>query len=302
MSNFYGKSKQRNYFEGWYFKQQNRKESVALIPAFHVNNDGESSASLQVITDEQAYNIDFQTDEFYADSKKLSINLGECTFSQNSCKLDLRSDECTLSGDLYFGPFAPLAYDIMGPFSMIPFMECRHSVFSMSHRVDGLLTINGKQFLFENSCGYLEGDRGVSFPKKYIWTHCNFEGNSIMLSVAEIPFGVFNFIGSVGFIYLNGKEHRIATYLGVKLLHISNDTVVLRQGKLILKIKMLKQNSHPLHAPQSGSMHRTIHESVSCTVHYTCSIDGETVFDFVSEQASFENNWDNSEPIKQRIK
>lgn len=42
----------RGYFKGWYFKQQNDTDTVALIPAFHTDDCGNSSASLQVITAE----------------------------------------------------------------------------------------------------------------------------------------------------------------------------------------------------------------------------------------------------------
>lgn len=66
-------------------------------------------------------------------------------------------------------------------------MQCRHSVFSMGHRVDGQLTINGQVYHFQNDMGYIEGDCGSSFPERYIWTQCSFPNGSLMLSVADIP-------------------------------------------------------------------------------------------------------------------
>ena len=48
----------------------------------------------------------------------------------------------------------------------IPFMECRHSVWSMRHLVNGELSVNGKRYSFQNALGYWEGDRGSSFPKE----------------------------------------------------------------------------------------------------------------------------------------
>lgn len=299
MINFYGKKRRSGYFEGWYFKQQSNRETVALIPAFHVSEDGEPSSSLQVITNARSFNIKFPARAFVADGSKPFIRLNKCFFSPTGCKIDVRSSDCDISGSLRFGPFTTPRYNIMGPFSVIPFMECHHSVVSLSHSVDGALIINGRRFAFNNGQGYIEGDSGSSFPKRYVWTHCGWDGNSIMLSVADIPFGRFSFIGCTGFIFINGKEHRIATYLGAKLLHISDDTILLRQGSLLLKIKMLKANSFLLNAPHRGSMTRRIHESVSCPVQYTCSIGGRMLLSFTSEQASFENNWRNiDESIK----
>ena len=293
MNNVYGIGKHRRYFEGWYFKQQNKSQVLALIPAFHVNKAGQASASLQVITDARTYNIDFHVRSFHVNRKKFLISLDNCTFSEYGCRLDVRGKDCTLRGKLHFGPFTSPLNDIMGPFRLVPFMECRHSVFSLFHRVDGSITIDGRQFVFENGSGYVEGDRGVSFPKRYLWTQCIWNSNSIMLSIADIPFYGRTFAGCIGFVYVNGKEYRIATYCGVKLLHVSNHAVILKQGDLMLKIKLLQSRCHSLHAPREGSMSRTIQECVLGSVEYTCSIGKKALFHFVSGQASFESNWGN---------
>lgn len=288
---FYGKNRLRNYFEGWYLKQQNQEETVALIPAFHADSAGKASASLQVITATQSYNIDFPAESFRADRKKLSVHLGRSVFSEQGCSLDVRTPGCAIRGRLRFDRLTPPRGDIMGPFRFVPFLECRHSVFSLRHCVNGALNINGKPYLFENGSGYLEGDRGRSFPRRYLWTQCSWEGNSLMLSAAEIPYAGTSFTGCTGFLFLNGKEFRIATYCGAKLLAVGNDGILIRQKGLTLKIRLLEGHGLSLNAPQSGSMARTVRESISCRVHYACSAEKGTLFDFISGQASFENDW-----------
>ena len=291
MTSFPRAGQARPYFEGWYLKQQNGRETLALIPAYHVDQAGAASASLQVVADSQAYTIPFPGSAFSIDRQQRRLRLGDCLFSPAGCQVAARWEDCCLEGALRFGPLNPPAYDIMGPFCLAPFLECRHSVFSLLHGVEGCLTVNGKQFRFENGPGYWEGDRGVSFPKRYIWTQCSWGHNSIMLSVAEIPFGPFSFVGCVGFIFFNGKERRIATYRGVKLLQLQDDAVLLRQGRLVLQIQMLAAKTQLLPAPEQGRMSRAIRESLSCPVRYACRVGGIPLFDFVSEQASFENNW-----------
>lgn len=292
MRSFYGKEKRRSYFEGWYLKHQSETQTVSLIPASHVDRAGRASASLQVITDSQTHSMHFPAHQFYADQSRFLVRLEDSVFSQRGCKLNIRTRDCTLQGTLRYGPFTPPAYDIMGPFAIVPFMECRHSVFSLYHRVNGEISINGEVFRFNNGSGYMEGDRGMSFPRRYLWTQCCWKRNSIMLSVADIPFCGCHFIGCIGFIYLNGQEHRLATYCGVRLLQIKSDSIVVRQGDITLKAELLESNSHPLRAPQSGGMTRTIHESASCRVRYTCLIGKKPILDFVSNRASFENCWD----------
>ena len=55
-----------------------------------------------------------------------------------------------------------------------------------------------------------------------------------MLSIADIPFGAFRFTGVIGVVLLNGKEYRIATYLGATAVKITPEEIVVRQGNYIL--------------------------------------------------------------------
>ena len=154
MHGFHGNGKRRSYFEGWYFKQQNEEDTVAFIPAFHVNASGQASASLQVITNEGSCYVGFPKQAFHASQKQLLLHLGDCVFSSNGCDLNIDEKECTLHGALRFGAFTPPAYDIMGPFRFVPFMQCRHSILSLHHQVDGRLTINGKNIHIQNGSGF----------------------------------------------------------------------------------------------------------------------------------------------------
>lgn len=281
----------RRYFEGWYLKQQNDAETLALIPAYHADNSGAASASLQVIADDCAHNVPLPAQAFSLDRKKRVLRLAGCTFSRDGCALDLRSDGCAIRGALQFvSPVSP-RYDIMGPFAAVPWMECRHSVFSLFHRVNGALSLNGREYRFDGGAGYMEGDRGTSFPRRYVWTQCALGGDSIMLSVADIPFGPLHFVGIVGFVYIRGRECRVATYRGARPVDIRDDFVSVRQGRLLLTVEVLRANAHALRAPHRGDMARTIHESAACTARYSCFWDGKQLFQRVSERASFEGNW-----------
>ena len=192
-----------------------------------------------------------------------------------------------------FGAFTPIKYDIMGPFRFVPFMECRHSVLSMYHTVDGVIEINGEKFVFDGDVGYIEGDRGHSFPKNYAWTQCFFDGGSLMLSVADIPFGPAHFTGIIGVIHSGGKERRIATYLGAKASKISDGEIVIKQRKTIFTAKLIEKHAHPLYAPVGGKMTRIIRESASCRAYYKLEEDGKTVLELESEKASFEYEYPN---------
>lgn len=276
---------QKDYFKGWYFKCSNKNQTIAMIPAFHWNN-GQKTVSLQIITDEKAYCIPFSNLTYH--NKPLYIQIGNSVFSEKGMKLNIKTDQLTVQGFLKFSKIFPIQYDIMGPFKFVPFMQCSHSVYSMKHQVHGQITVNGQIISFQNGIGYIEGDCGTSFPKRYIWTQCHFQNNSIMLSVADIPMFGFHFTGIIGIVLLNGKEYRIATYLGAKVKYIGKNIVTVQQGYFQLTVKLLKNNAHPLFAPINGLMCRTIHESASCKAYYRFSYKDQIICEFTSDRASFE--------------
>lgn len=288
MNERFGGKKHRGYFQGWYFKQQNGRDTVALIPAFHTDHEGRASASLQVITGTGTCRAEFPASAAGGGAQRLPVRLGHSVFSPGGCVLDLRTEELSLRGRLRYGPLTPPAGDIMGPFRFVPFLECRHSVFSLRHTVCGTVLINGTPTVFQNGSGYLEGDRGVSFPRRYLWTQCLHGEDSVMLSAAEIPLCGGVFPGCVGFVYTGGREYRIATYRGARILDVSGRSLLLRQGALTVGAELLKACFLPLRAPHAGGMTRTIRESAACRVRYTFVVQGRTVLDFVSEQAGFE--------------
>lgn len=279
------KVRNKGYFKGWYFKCCNGDKTVAFIPAYH-RSHSITSASLQIITDDNACSIPFQRLEYT--EKPLSVKTGDCVFSEKGITLHYQSNGYRMEGSLRFRALSPIAYDIMGPFALVPFMQCRHGIHSMSHRIDGQITLNDQLFDFHNGIGYIESDRGCSFPKRYIWTQCCFENGSLMLSVADIPMPGFHFTGIIGVVQLNGREYRIATYLGAGIKRIDERSVTVKQGGYEFTAELLEKNTHSLFAPANGDMNRVIHESASCKARYRLSCKNEVLCDFISENASFE--------------
>lgn len=282
----------RDYFCGWYFKCQSEQQTFAVIPAMHRNN-GTESYSIQVITEQNSWNVRFPSAKFRQRKGGMYIAIGENLFCEQGLKLKLHTPDLSVDGELRFGPLSPIRYDIMGPFRYVPFMECRHSVLSMKHTVNGTLLLNGSTYSFRDTIGYLEGDRGRSFPKEYAWTQCNFEDGSLMLSVADIPLGRLHFTGIIGVIQRRGKEYRLATYLGAKAIRIGGREIVVRQGESVLTVRLLEKTLYPLRAPDSGAMTRTIRENIACRASYCFQQNGQTLFSFETSKASFEYEYPN---------
>ena len=274
-----------SYFYGWYYRCQSDTQTLAIIPSVHKTKDGDHCA-IQLIMDAEAFHVPFPYRDFRKDRSQIEI--GSNRFEDAGIHLDIHTPELHAIGDLRFGPFSPLRYDIMGPFRYVPFIQCRHSVFSMKHTVHGEISINGMPYIFRDATGYMEGDRGHSFPKEYLWTQCSFPEGSLMLSVADIPFGPFRFTGIIGIVHLHGKEYRIATYLGAKPVRITPGKIIVRQGNFTLTIEPEAFSGHPLQAPVGGAMHRTIYEHPSCKVYYRFEINRKTLLELDAPNAAFE--------------
>ena len=214
---FHGGNKASPYFEGWYFKCQTRDRcSLALIPAMHICADGQRSASIQVITENQAWWLEYPATAFTASRDSLRIVIGKNSFSEDGLLLDIEQDGLSVHGRVCFGPFQSLKSDVMGPFRWLANMECAHSVISMKHSLQGQLELNGSVLDLRGGTGYIEADRGRSFPADYLWTQCMWGDCSLMLSVATIPLGKLRFTGCICAIIMNGQAYRIATYRGRK--------------------------------------------------------------------------------------
>lgn len=273
------------FFYGWYMKCQSDTQTLAVIPAVH-STWNKRTCSIQVITDQGAWTVMFDADSYR--QTKNGIFIGKNRFGRQGIRLAIRTTDLSIVGKLDFGPLSPLKYDIMGPFAFVPFMECRHSVRSMRHLVSGTVRINEQKYSFQNALGYWEGDRGRSFPKEYLWTQCCFPDGAFMLSVADIPMAGIHFTGMIGVILWQGKEYRIATYLGARAVQIQSKAVRVIQGNMELDARLLEASGRPLKAPAKGDMVRTIHESASCRAFYRFRIGSRTLFAFETDRASFE--------------
>lgn len=287
MKYFYGTNRKAPYFEGWYFKLQAKDgRGIALIPAFHID-----SASLQIITAGKSWWLEYPVTAFAAAEKALKISVGQNQFTGKGISLNIRQKDLVLQGALRFGPLLPLQSDIMGPFRFFSGMECSHGVISMAHSLEGRLTLNGEVLDFSGGVGYIETDRGRSFPGAYLWTQCVWQesyANSLMLSIASIPLPVGKFTGCICAIIHNGQEYRLATYRGVRILRWSRNGAVIRQGKYRLEVELPEAQGQPLLAPVEGNMGRTIHENLHTTMRYRFWCGNTLLFDHTDSRGSFE--------------
>lgn len=294
MEFFHGANRTGPYFEGWYLKHQNRRgQALALIPAFHIDSAGRRSASLQVISNHGAWWLEYPDAQFRAGQKQFQVQIGPSRFSCRGIDLHIEREGLSLHGALRYGPFTALRSDIMGPFWLLAGMQCSHGVLSMGHSLQGTLYLNGEAVDFFNGLGYIETDRGRSFPSAYLWTQCVWDGpeqGSLMLAAATVPLPVGSFTGCICSVFYQGREYRLATYRGAKLEAWSPSGAAIRQGRYRLEAELLAAQGQALHAPVDGRMERTIHESLCAQMRYSFWRGKDLLFQHTDRSASFEHS------------
>lgn len=304
---FQGHPKKKHYFEGWYYKQvcKNTNQVIAFIPGISLN-DNDPHAFIQVIVSPhiQTYYFDFPIESFHYQEEPFQIQIGPNYFTNDRIELDLKKGCDFFIGQLHYTNLRPIQTsfitpNIMGYFAYIPNMACNHGVISMHHTVSGELKTKDNTLNFSRDIGYMEKDWGTSFPEKYIWLQANHFGNtqdSLMASIATIPFGVTTFKGHLANLHVDGDEYRFATYNGSKIISAKTTEkevhLALQRHNLTLEIYGELTDAGHLKAPQSGRMIHTIKEGLGGEISYCLTKNNTRLYEGTSNYAGIEIvNW-----------
>jgi len=291
---FQGSLKRLNYFEGWYFKHvsADRTQVWSFIPGVSLTR-GHGHSFIQVLNgiSGEVRVHEYELDEFSASARDLHVALGQSAFTSEGISLKISNESQQISGhvsyasaDLY--PSTLLNPGIMGWYSFVPFMECKHGVVSMHHKLSGGLQIDGQYVDFEDGTGYIEKDWGSSFPESWIWLHCNtFDSSqsSFTFSVAKIPWLGSYFIGFISYLRLDDRFINFSTWSKARIekLEYLNNTLHIRLSnkKYQLDIEATNNRAGQLKAPVKGSMTRMIKETVDASLELKLSDrSGNTLF------------------------
>ena len=264
----------KNRFFGKYYKFISSDGfSFALILAS--SNEGKS---IQLITKNGSYNIKNINQVKLIDDHKFVI--------------DIEQENISFKGMINLGKLHPLKKKVMGPFTYIPFMECKHNIYSMFHEISGEIVCNNIKYNFDQGRGYIEGDEGINFPSKYIWYNSVLKDNiGITLAIASIPFGLFSFTGVLCFVKIKDKEYYMCTWNNVKIKQIDKENLILKKGKYQLKLSLSNDEGHLLSAPKKGAMNRYIKENIVVKSKYEFSYKDEIILSVEDEYSSSEWMW-----------
>lgn len=302
---FQGWGKTRRYFEGWYFKivSPNEDHALAFIPGIALESDSGGQAFIQVM-EGKACRSEFHTfdlSQFSAAKDAFELRIGNNFFSAEKMQLDLPG----WKGEIRFNNLVPWpkmlgAPGIMGWYSFVPFMECKHGIVSMYHDLAGTLELQqpdqpNRTVSFDGGRGYLEKDWGVSFPRAYVWIHSNhFENTekaSLFASIAHIPWLGSYFIGFISGFWLGGRLFKFATYNGSKYRFSQEAdqlTLVLKNSRHELRISASQAPGTPLRSPITGEMRGKIQESLLAKINLELYENGRRIYEGAGRNTGLE--------------
>ena len=261
------------WFEGWYVRVCTREISFAIIFGLQISSQ-KKSAFIQFLdthTQTSRY-VEFPWKTVCIRQHPFELCLQENRLTLNTVTLRLPY----LQADLRHSALTPLtasryAPTIMGPFSYVP-MECTHSIISLHHSVEGTLLLKQTRF---DICGigYMEKDRGTSFPSAYAWfqSNCSADTSScFFFSLAQIPFLKTTFQGCICVLMSGSCQLRFATYLGCRVTwDKKHHELILRQYPLKLRIRFFGDQGQILAAPKDGNMKERISETLQGEAYVT---------------------------------
>ena len=249
MKYFYGAGKRGPYFEGWQFRHQAPGgETLSLFPLLRIDKAGNTEAVIRVESREGAWSVSCPGESFQASEGLFQIWVQGSLFNRKGLWLDLRSGGITLCGELRYGPFTPLKYDLMGPLGALPVFPMRRGVISMGHRLEGVLLLNGRRIDFTGGAGFIETFRGTGRPSASLWSQSIWReerSNSILVSVERMPTLTGPRINCLCAVLYGGREYRLASYRGASVERRPTEGAVIRQGALRLAVEPEREGAHP---------------------------------------------------------
>lgn len=295
---FQGARKKSPYFEGWYYKLQATDGRIfAFIPGIS-RSGADPHCFIQVIAQGVSDYIKYPLEAFDYIPGKLNIRVGDSTFTESSLHVMTDSICCdVLLTDRV--PFTRFKYStgIMGPFALVPLLECHHGVITVKSRTRGSIHYPkcDRTISLDGGMGYIEKDWGSVFPDPYIWSHAFLgPGGSFMLSAARVPVLGRQMKGLAAFLYDGYRLRSFTTYSGAAVKDITESSggrleIMIKTPAERLSITLDPGGTVALKAPEKMGMGREVRESVTGRLRVVLTAsNGQQLYAGESPTASIE--------------
>ena len=282
---YHGKHKNKNFFEGWYYKIVDKRGyyKLAIIPGIsYGDKNGNHHSFIQIVngTDIKFNYLSYDINDFTFNNNPFRICINSNIFTLENMNLSINHDDLHINGNIVFKNIVKWPDNIINPGSMgfynyLKFMECYSQVCALNGSIVGYLNINEKKVDFTGGKVYIEKNWGKSFPKSWLWIQSNSFKNrkaSITCSLGTIPFPIKDFNGFLIGATVENEFYNFTTINRSKInIKTLGDDIVLTATKKNIKLT-LKTYTKPedflvLKAPIKGSMTSFVKETLNGQVY-----------------------------------
>lgn len=243
MHYYHGHKNRKNWFECWIFKFQNHSESILFIPKIQYDEKRKTFITLSIIMN-KIYTYSFLIDDFNAEDSQLSVRIKNCFFTERGCSLNLQTEDLKIKGRIDYELNSSNAwYD---DFTSFASFYLHHKVVSPSHFLKGSLTINSREWNFDEGMGYIEMNWGKMDASSLIWNQSLWQADKInSISVLAYQFPLFSLKVKTCMlsIYLEEHEAIFMTPIHAKILKMNSDELIVSQNEYRFELKYLKEDN-----------------------------------------------------------
>lgn len=273
MSGFqFENKKQKNYFEGWYFKCTNSATNDNYAFIFAITKDRLNPHSFIQFydgkTNESFYDT-FDIEDFHYDSIAKKVYIADNYLSED--ELYFHNQDVTFQASSFhherLGKYQ-LTNSAMGFLSKAP-LECFQEVIFIKAELSLVIKKNGTS-ISSNGQSYMEKTYGTNFPSKWIWMQSNYSkhNSSISFSVGVVPFLFLRLKGFFCILHYQKKELRFGTYnfskIKVKNISDNNSEIMIKKGRWRLEIIVETDVPVKLVGPRkNGIMDLDVYENIN---------------------------------------
>ncbi len=284
----YKNKKNKNYFEGWYFRFTNSEENKNYALIFAITKDVNNPHSFIQFYDgvkNEPYYFSYAIEDFRYDEDKDIVYIKDNYISKS--KVFFSNEEFSITCQ-------SLNHEVlqkykrhssaMGYLQNAP-LECFQEVIFISAfvRVD-IRILQEKQNFTGKS--YMEKTYGTNFPNKWVWIQSNYSEHrsSLSFSIGLIPVLFFKVKGFFLILHLQGVEYRFATYNNAKINIIKQSA---KQHKIIvsrhnLRVEIIAKTQKPIKLigpSKKGKMDLSVYESINAIASLKMYDDDEMIFE-----------------------
>lgn len=272
---FQGKCKKDKYFEGWYYKVSCGNYSFVIIAGISL---GDKKEGYIRILDNSRFNryYSFPIEQCNIDWGNCYLKINNCIFSDSRIAIDIE-DFPQIKADIIFTniikyPRKILQNGIMGIYNNLPFIDCKHEIINMRYNTRGSIMFNRIAINLDGGVGYFEKNWGKAFPEKWIWLEADrFGGDTTLkVAVAKMQFFKKEFFCISSCVYTGGEFYNVSTYNGAKLQECDKKSIVIKNKKYTLMVKVLGSNyGLKLQAPFEEYLDKGVEEDINAKIMIT---------------------------------